>query len=76
MAQPARVFTVHGELALHQGFFSDGGGLLSTMDSRIPATIHPGEHGSGIVALWGVSVWKESSRKRPRRGNRAGVSPA
>ena len=58
------MFTVHGELALPQGFFSGGGGLLSMMDSRIPATIHPGEHGSGIVVLWGASGWKESTGER------------
>ena len=76
VAQPIRVFTFHGEHARHQGFFSGSGGLLSMLDSRVPATIHPGEHGIGIVLIWGASGWKESTRERLRQGNRAGVSAA
>ena len=53
-----------GELGRHQSSFSGGGGLLSMMDSRIPATIHPGEHGIVIVVLWRVCGWKESTGER------------
>ena len=55
VAEPVRVFMVHGELARHQGFVSSGGGLLSMSDSRVSATNHPGEHGIGIVVIWGGS---------------------
>ena len=52
VSQPVCVFTVHGELARHPGFLSGDGGLLSMTNSRVPATNHPGEHGTGIVVIW------------------------
>jgi len=51
---------LEGELAQHHGVVFRGSGVLSMTDSTLQASVHPGEHGCGIVVLWGVAGWKES----------------
>ena len=51
VAQLVGALELGGELRRHQYVVSGGGSLLSMMDSRFPATVHPGEHGIVFVVF-------------------------